>query len=120
MLKSIFASAPHQWHAKGDNSKYEAYFATAILVYFLGAGVDARVEESTSEGRIDLAVVGKESVYLFEFKVVADGTKGTALAQIKEKNYADKYRDRGIPIHLVGIKFSREIRNLVNFEFERA
>ncbi len=120
VLKSIFANVPHQWHAKGELSKYEAYFATAILVYFLGAGVDARTEESTSEGRIDLAVVGKERVYLFEFKVVEDDAKGTALAQIKEKNYADKYRGSGVPIHLVGVEFSRETRNLINFEYERA
>ncbi len=45
-------------------------------------------------------------------------TKGRALAQIRERGYADKYRRPGVPVHLIGIEFGREKRNIVGFEFE--
>ncbi|MDR1646502.1 MAG: PD-(D/E)XK nuclease domain-containing protein, partial [Zoogloeaceae bacterium] len=58
-------------------------------------------------------------VYLFEFKMVDDAAEGKALAQIREKRYADKYRALNQPIHLIGIEFSRKARNVVGFEAER-
>ncbi len=60
------------------------------------------------------------NVYLFEFKVVASGPEGAALAQLRERGYAEKYRRLGRPIHLVGIEFSRETRNVAAFDAEPA
>jgi hypothetical protein len=40
------------------------------------------------------------------------------LQQIKDRHYADKYRARGEPIHLVGVEFSKEARSVVGFEVE--
>ncbi len=44
----------------------------------------------------------------------------TGRRKLKAKRYADKYRDLGEPIHLVAVEFSRETRNVVAFEVERA
>ena len=69
-----------------------------------------------------MTVVFSEQVYLFEFKVVAqgaegvEGAEGKAIAQLRERNYAEKYRGRGWPIHLIGVEFSKETRTLVGFE----
>ncbi|HRJ53965.1 MAG TPA: PD-(D/E)XK nuclease domain-containing protein [Candidatus Thiothrix moscowensis] len=41
--------------------------------------------------------------------------EGNALQQIKERGYADEYRGMGQPIHLVGMEFSRDSRNVVSF-----
>ena len=41
---------------------------------------------------------------------------GSALAQLQQRRYADKYRARGEPIHLIGVEFSRDTRNLTAFE----
>ena len=46
--------------------------------------------------------------------------EGRALRQLKDKGYAEKYRAEGLPIHLIGIEFSREKRNVVGFEMELA
>ena len=46
---------------------------------------------------------------------VQSGPEGAALTQLKAKRYADKYRDRNEPIHLIGMEFSRAERNLVAF-----
>ena len=43
-----------------------------------------------------------------------------ALAQLRERGYADKHRASGRPIHLIGVEFSRETRNLASFEAEAA
>ncbi|MDD2880958.1 MAG: PD-(D/E)XK nuclease domain-containing protein [Rhodoferax sp.] len=40
------------------------------------------------------------------------------MQQIKDKGYADKYRARGEPIHLIGVEFSKASRNIVDFEVE--
>ena len=46
--------------------------------------------------------------------------EGRALAQLKAKGYADKYRDRGMPIYLLGVEFSKEQSQVVAFEVEEA
>ena len=38
------------------------------------------------------------------------------MAQLQAKRYADKYRDLGEPIFMIGVEFSRETRNLIGFE----
>jgi hypothetical protein len=45
--------------------------------------------------------------------------EGNALQQLKDKAYADKYQHLEQPIHLVGVEFSRDERNVVGFEVER-
>ena len=88
--------------------------------YFAGLGLDVVVEDSSSHGRLDMALRFNGQVYLFEFKVVELAPAGAAMAQLKARGYADKYRDRGEPIHLIGVEFSKEARNLAAFEVEQA
>jgi hypothetical protein len=64
-------------------------------------------------------VLAYRQVFVFEFKVVEHAAKGEALRQIKALGYAEKYRDRGEPIHLIGVEFSRVERNVAGFEAER-
>jgi hypothetical protein len=42
--------------------------------------------------------------------------EGKAMEQLLAKGYAEKYRQYDEPIHLVGVEFSRESRNIVGFE----
>ena len=57
-------------------------------------------------------------VCVFEFKVVEGGAEGSAIAQLREKGYADKYRHLGRSVHLIGVEFSRVERNVVGFDVE--
>ena len=116
LFKAFFASIPYQWHTNNDIADYEGYYASVFYSYFASVGLDIVVEDSSSYGRLDMAVRFNGNVYLFEFKVVELAAEGVAMAQLKQKRYADKYRDRGEPIHLVAVEFSRETRNLVAFE----
>ena len=55
-------------------------------------------------------------VYVFEFKMrERTGAEG-ALEQLRARGYADRYRGRGEPLHLVGVEFSAQKRNMTLFE----
>ena len=120
LLRSVFASIPYQWHTKNNIADYEGYYASVFYALFAAQDFDVTAEDSTSHGRLDMTVVFSEQIYLFEFKVVAsqgaEGAEGKAIAQLRERNYAEKYRGRGWPIHLIGVEFSKETRTLVGFE----
>lgn len=79
-----------------------------------------RKADYTNRGRIDMTVKFGGHIYLFEFKAVGSAPEGQALRQLKDKGYAEKYRAGGLPIHLIGVEFSREKRNVVGFEMELA
>ncbi len=65
-----------------------------------------------------MAVLFNQQVYLFEFKVVEATPQGKALQQLQDRCYAEKYRSRGEPIHLIGVEFSREQRNVIALAWE--
>ena len=116
LFKAFFASIPYQWHTKNDIADYEGYYASVFYSYFASVGLDITVEDSSSHGRLDMAVRFNDNIYLFEFKVVESESEGTALSQLRARHYADKYRDAGLPIHLIAVTFSKKTRNLVAFE----
>ena len=120
LFRAFFAGIPYEWHTNNDIARYEGYYASVFYSHFAAVGLDVVVEDSSSHGRLDMAVRFQGNVYLFEFKVVELAREGTAMDQLKHRRYADKYRGSGQPIWLVGVEFSRESRNLAAFDVERA
>ncbi|PID46473.1 MAG: hypothetical protein CSB47_03845 [Proteobacteria bacterium] len=118
LFHSFYASIPHQWYTNNDIQSYEGYYASVFYSYFASLGLDITVEDSSNLGRIDMTLRFNQQVYIFEFKVVELVPEGKALQQIKDKNYADKYRQLNQLIHLIGIEFSKDSRNVVGFEVE--
>ena len=116
LFHAFFASIPYEWYTNNDIANYEGYYASVFYSYFAALGLDITVEDSSSHGCLDMAVLFNGNVYLFEFKVVEMAPKGAAMAQLKARRYADKYRARGEPIHLIAVEFSRENRNIEAFE----
>ena len=116
LFHSFFASIPYEWYTNNDSARYEGYYASVFYSYFAALGLDITVEDSTSHGRLDMAVRFGGSVYLFEFKVVEQASPGAAMAQLRSRRYADKYRGAGASIHLVAVEFSADARNLTAFE----
>lgn len=45
-------------------------------------------------------------------------SRKNTLQQLKDKQYADTYRQYDEPIHLTGVEFSRESRNIDGFEVD--
>jgi hypothetical protein len=118
VFHAFFASIPNDWYRNSPIAQFEGYWASVFYSHFAALGLDIRVEDSTNKGRIDMVVLAAGAVWVFEFKVVELVPQGKALAQIRDRAYADKYRDRSEPIHLIGVEFSRADRNIVGFEVE--
>ena len=122
-LRAWLAGIPYQWHATGDLARYEAWYASLLHMAFRAVGVDARAEEATSHGRADMVVLTGGQVFILEFKMAdSAGDAGAALeaafTQMRDRGYADTYRDR--PVHLVAIACGREVRNLLEVRAEPA
>jgi hypothetical protein len=118
LFHAFFASIPHDWYRNSPIAQFEGYWASVFYSHFAALGLDIVVEDATNKGRIDMTVLFAGAVWLFEFKVVELVPQGRALQQLKDKGYADKYRARGEPIHLIGVEFSKAERNIAGFEVE--
>ncbi len=118
LFTAFFASIPHDWYRNSPVAQFEGYYASIFYSHFAALGLDIRLEDVTNRGRIDMTVLFDGQVWLFEFKVVELVPDGRALQQIKDRAYADKYRARGEPIHLIGVEFSKAQRSVVGFEVE--
>ena len=116
LFHAFFASIPYHWYTNNDIANYEGLYASVFYSYFAALGYEIVVEESSSHGRLDMAVRAGGQVYLFEFKVVELAPAGSALAQLQERDYAAKYRGERQPIHLIGVEFSRDTRNVTAFD----
>ena len=98
---------------------HEKYYQTIFYLIFLLLGVRVHAEVKTNRGRIDAVIEIKNRIFLFEFKL--DGSADEALQQIREHEYAQKYRLSGKPLTLVGVnfnRFKRQIGELIGEEYE--
>ena len=115
LFHAFFASIPHDWYRSNPIAQYEGFYASIFYSHFAALGLDTVVEDATNKGRIDMALRFEGHTYLFEFKVVELAPQGKALQQLQDRGYAEKYRADG-PVHLIGVEFSKEERNIVAFD----
>lgn len=113
-MRGIFASIPYDIEAKRD----EAYFHTIFYLVLSASGmVEAQSSVLTCDGRIDMVARFPDAIYIFEFK--CNQSAETALRQIRDKRYADRYRGEGRRIALVGINFNTEQRNIAEWKIQQ-
>ena len=87
------------------------------IAIFASLGLKIIAEDVTNKGRIDMTILLNNYAYVFEFKVVESNPEGSALTQIKERKYYEKYQDT-YETTILGIEFSKIKRNIVLFESE--
>lgn len=92
-----------------DIETSEKYFHSIFYVIIKIFGYTTNSQVLTNRGRIDCVIESESSIYIIEFKV---GKAETALNQIIEKGYAEKYRKNGKNTVLLGIGFDPETRNV--------
>ena len=180
LFRRLLAGIPHDWHRRNDVARYEGYWSSVFYAWFQASMDGVAVEDATSRGRLDMAVVLGGNAFLFEFKVAgpaaagsrtaganrgdeAEGAGGAApgpraravggaapeprsgsaggaapdsalpsagrgdaaadrpaLAQLKARRYADKYRAPGRRVHLIGVEVDAGTRDVAAFEVEPA
>ena len=125
LLRSYLPGIPYQWHVSGDLARYDTWYASLLHMCFRAIDVDLRMEDTSSHGRADMIVLTGGQVFVLKFKM-AEGDEDTetamdaVLSQMRGRGYAEKYRDQGEPVHLVGVVCCREVRNLLEIKAERA
>ncbi len=121
---ALFDSIANDNYRNNTIAHYEGYYAAVMYAYLCSLGIETHAEDTTNRGRIDLTLRftlpdGQQQVYIFEFKVIeGEQADGSALQQIKDKQYATKYDDGQQKIFLIWIEFSKVARNIVGFEWE--
>ena len=127
LFRRLLAGIPHDWHRRNEIARYEGYWSSVFYAWFQASMDGVAVEDATSRGRLDMAVVTDGAAYLFEFKVAtraADADRGgaaadrPALAQLKARRYADKYRAAGRRVHLIGVEIGAGTRDIAAFDVE--
>ena len=112
LFQSHFASIPHDWYRNNDIQHYEGFYASIIYSCFCALGYMVEEEDNTNTGQLDLSVILPDKILLLEFKLKQNGDATSALAQIKNKHYPEKYLSHQKPIYLLGISFDPDKRNL--------
>ena len=115
-LKSLYAQLPYGSH-EGFERKNEFSYTRPLCMLLAAQGFRYDPEVTQTAGRGDLVATHPCGVYIFELKV--DATAADALAQIREKGYAEPYRARGLPIIAIGLAFDSKTRQLIDAAEER-
>jgi len=92
----------------------EYYFEFAVSNIINMLGLCCVNEVRTANGRIDSVIYAGEYIYIFEFKV--DKPVEDAIFQIEDKDYASIFADSKKKLIKIGIVFSRELRNMVEWK----
>lgn len=108
-LQGFLAALPYQLH-----QPTEKYYQTIFYLIFQLLGFRMQVETATNIGRIDALLELEDRVLIFEFKL--DKSAEVALQQIHERRYYQPYQHQGKLIHLFGVNFSTEARNIVEWQ----
>lgn len=109
-VTAIFGSVPYDIQTKRDEAYYHALFYLMISA----SGTDSQSSVLTARGRIDLVVKLLDKLYIIEFK--CNQNAKTAIRQIHDRGYAERYKQEGRKIILMGIDFSTEQRNVAEWK----
>ncbi len=90
------------------DGKQEHFYHALVHLHFRYLGWYLDSEVHTSDGRMDAVVKTDTHIYIIEFKI--DQSAATAITQIKNKAYAEKYATENKQIVAVGINFDTEKR----------
>ena len=123
-IQDLLSEFPHAWHDAAKLGDYESWYASLLYLCFRTTEVGLKAEEMTRRGRSDLVLLHEKQVFVLELKMVEDETGAeqgldSAIAQIREKGYARKYRGHGEPVHLIGMAFGRKERDLLDIRVEK-
>jgi hypothetical protein len=105
-INLAFAQIPYDLWQKENEHFYHAI----IHLLFSLLNVYIFSEVHTQNGRADAIVIHENEIYCMEFKL--NQSAEMALAQIQTKGYTERFKEKGFPIHHIGINFTSENRKV--------
>ena len=110
-LQTFYKKFPYTL-INNNERHYQAVLYTILLIL----GCDVTPEVPTSDGRIDMVLKTKRSIYVLELKYKKDAE--TAMEQIEKKDYAAAFADDSRKKYKVGINFSEDRRSIDDWKVE--
>ena len=110
-LTSLFASIPYP---EGKAPEYEGEWSRQLYLVLALMGAYTQCEIHMATGRADCVVKTPDYIYVFEFKL--DKPVEDAMAQIEDKGYAIPYTADTRKLYKIGVVFSTEKRNVVDWQ----
>ncbi|UTC75051.1 ATP-binding protein [Treponema sp. OMZ 792] len=117
-MQAIIAGVPYDNLPKDKLKLREQNYQTAVYLIFKLMGQFVQTEIHCAKGRADCIVHTRDTIYIFEFKLMSAGTAEDAIAQIKEKGYAEQFKAEGKKIILIGSSFDEEERTIGEWKTE--
>ena len=119
-LRSLFAGVPHQWHVNNNIQDYEGYYASVGVLLLCGAGLGLGCGGQLQHGPCGHGGALLTAGFTFSSSSRWRGVQGGRWPKSRRGATPNKYRRLGRPVHLIGVEFSREDRNIAAFEVARA
>ena len=115
-LKVLYADLPY--HSTEGIEVTEAAYLRLLYCLLRSRFPTTQVcfERQQTATRPDLVLVFLDAVFIFELKVNRDGKTGAqvALAQIRERNYAEAQRCHNLPLYAIGLAFDPKTHTLID------
>ena len=115
-LKVLYSDLPYG-STEQENVPESAYLRLLYLLLRSSfSNLEVCFERQQAGARPDLVFVDEEAIFIFELKVNRDGRHdaASALAQIRERNYAEPFRSHGLPIYAIGLAFDPKTHRLID------
>jgi len=113
-LKSLYAGVAYGSH---EQRVCEHSFGRCLAFLLQGQGIICQPEVQQARNRADMVCTHKVGIFIFELKV--DKPAKVAMSQAKRKEYALPFAADQRPIWLIGLSFSSETRQLVEWTKEQ-
>ena len=110
-LQTFYKKFPYTL-VNNNERHYQAVLYTILLIL----GCDVTPEVPISDGRIDMVLKTKRSVYILELKYKKDAE--AAMEQIDSKDYLAAFADDSRKKYKVGINFSEDRRSIDDWKVE--
>ena len=112
-LTSLFSSISYP---EGKVPQYEGEWSRQIYLILSLMGAYTQCEVHMATGRADCVVKTADYIYVFEFKL--DKPVEDAMAQIDDNGYTIPYQADSRKLFKVGVVFSTEKRNVVDWKIK--
>lgn len=116
LLEEFTAGISYDVLPKIEKERHFQYIIYIISKLLTSRHNYTKVEEKTSNGRIDLLISTEEFVYIIEIK--KDSSAKKALEQIIQKDYPLQFRNDIRKVYLIGINFSTEKQRIEDYIIE--
>lgn len=111
LLVSAYSKLPHDWVCR-DEREAKRYF----MSFMVFARAEVVGEEQHSLGRPDAVLRTEKGIYVFEFKYAQSAA--AALAQCRDRRYADAFAADSRPVTYVGVNYDPAARTITDVACE--